>query len=567
MLDNTLILKLPEHIELFLDIWVQRMSDAGYLRNTTAKREDSIQSFWGVLSPVLDYLKSNDNQPSFNQLLKNEGNWANTVIEFARSHRSRGISLEDFIGCFKTLIHSFEEIIMVMDSEAWKKLDNINILRRWSDGMINLILSDWTIMGQFEAIDRLAETNRELTLKKNKYENILEATSDLVLVTDPEGCVIEANTAAKVALKNINIVGRHFGDLLELGSQSIENLLSRFEVNQYHEIKLDRESLTFSFRIIPLQTVSLASRGYMILLSDISRLAVQRESLREEVSQYTTALADSEKQFVALFQNAGESILLLDDGFTVVESNQRSSKVFGLSYEQIIGISFFDLCNDNKLDDFRKAINGLSKGQNWEGELIGKRHDGSYFPMSIATSRIELKTGPVIQVLLKDITKRKELERSLLHEKNQAQEMNITLRNVLVSISDKNLEHRQKLINQVQKTILPALDRIEKETDHKLRERYIDIIKDHLLLLCGESQNENNLYLYKLSPTELKICQSVQNGSSTKEIAEMMGVSVDTIQTHRKNIRKKLGLRGSDKSLYNFLNSLTHTSPFSSEPP
>ncbi|MCG6881930.1 MAG: hypothetical protein LJE96_22645 [Deltaproteobacteria bacterium] len=38
-------------------------------------------------------------------------------------------------------------------------------------------------------------------------------------------------------------------------------------------------------------------------------------------------------------------------------------------------------------------------------------------------------------------------------------------------------------------------------------------------------------------------------------MAESMCISVDTIQTHRKNIRKKLGLRGMDVNLFTFLNT------------
>jgi DNA-binding CsgD family transcriptional regulator len=40
---------------------------------------------------------------------------------------------------------------------------------------------------------------------------------------------------------------------------------------------------------------------------------------------------------------------------------------------------------------------------------------------------------------------------------------------------------------------------------------------------------------------------------SSKEIAEMMHSSFDTIQTHRKNIRKKMGLKGRKTPLCTFL--------------
>ena len=83
-----------------------------------------------------------------------------TLNEFARRHRSRGISLGDSLGNYKALIHSLEELILNMDETAEEKLAAINMLRRWSDGMSIQTISDWTVMGQFEAITRLAETNR-----------------------------------------------------------------------------------------------------------------------------------------------------------------------------------------------------------------------------------------------------------------------------------------------------------------------------------------------------------------------------------------------------------------------
>ena len=177
MINNDLLFKLPEYIELFLDIWAQKTTDAGYIGDTTAKREDCIQSFWAVVKPMHDYLKSNNALPIFGQLLQNKGDWAETIIGMAQRHRARGISMDRFLGNLAALIHSLEELIVNMDGTAEEKLASINILRKWSDGMNILVLSDWTVMTEFEAINRLAEANRELTLQRNQSENILEATN------------------------------------------------------------------------------------------------------------------------------------------------------------------------------------------------------------------------------------------------------------------------------------------------------------------------------------------------------------------------------------------------------
>lgn len=54
---------------------------------------------------------------------------------------------------------------------------------------------------------------------------------------------------------------------------------------------------------------------------------------------------------------------------------------------------------------------------------------------------------------------------------------------------------------------------------------------------------------YSLTPIEIKIASLVQHGMQSKEIADELGNSVDTIKWHCKQIRAKLGLTGSRKPL------------------
>lgn len=58
---------------------------------------------------------------------------------------------------------------------------------------------------------------------------------------------------------------------------------------------------------------------------------------------------------------------------------------------------------------------------------------------------------------------------------------------------------------------------------------------------------------FKLTHTESKICDMIEKGLSSKEIAENINISVDTVKTHRKNIRKKLELNKSGANMYIYL--------------
>jgi len=55
-----------------------------------------------------------------------------------------------------------------------------------------------------------------------------------------------------------------------------------------------------------------------------------------------------------------------------------------------------------------------------------------------------------------------------------------------------------------------------------------------------------------LSPREIEVCRLVRGGLTTKEIARSLGLSELTVERHRHNIRKKLGL-DKDTTLSSFL--------------
>jgi DNA-binding CsgD family transcriptional regulator len=58
-----------------------------------------------------------------------------------------------------------------------------------------------------------------------------------------------------------------------------------------------------------------------------------------------------------------------------------------------------------------------------------------------------------------------------------------------------------------------------------------------------------------LSPTELRIAAMVKNGLSSQAIAGQLHISLHTVKTHRKNIRKKLNIQKSGANLSSYLKS------------
>jgi len=56
-----------------------------------------------------------------------------------------------------------------------------------------------------------------------------------------------------------------------------------------------------------------------------------------------------------------------------------------------------------------------------------------------------------------------------------------------------------------------------------------------------------------LTPRELEICQMILHGRNSREIAETLGVAYQTVIVHRKNIRKKFGIKKTKHNLATFV--------------
>jgi DNA-binding CsgD family transcriptional regulator len=63
----------------------------------------------------------------------------------------------------------------------------------------------------------------------------------------------------------------------------------------------------------------------------------------------------------------------------------------------------------------------------------------------------------------------------------------------------------------------------------------------------------------RLTPAELQIANLIRQGRSSKEIADDLGLSSRTVETHRRNMRNKLGIRGKKDNLRSYLLSRQYT--------
>ncbi len=136
-----------------------------------------------------------------------------------------------------------------------------------------------------------------------------------------------------------------------------------------------------------------------------------------------------------------------------------------------------------------------------------------------------------------------------LEQHNQA--LNALLANI--EIEKQNLRNSVRL--NLEKLILPLLKKLRRKGS-ELDQRYVDILEKNFLGLTSSFGGKLTNPSWGLTPREIEICDMVKNGLSTKAIADLLSVSVRTVEHHRDHIRKKLGLDKNGVNLTGYLKTL-----------
>lgn len=141
-----------------------------------------------------------------------------------------------------------------------------------------------------------------------------------------------------------------------------------------------------------------------------------------------------------------------------------------------------------------------------------------------------------------------EEERKVLRDKN------IALREVMHQINSEKEQMALQIQSNISKVAIPMLNRLEQKVSIGDK-AYIDLLKKTLVEVTEPIISSQDINLSKLTPRELEICNMIKNGMNTKDMAELLNVSTETVRSQRKNIRVKFGLTNQKTNLATFLYS------------
>lgn len=149
----------------------------------------------------------------------------------------------------------------------------------------------------------------------------------------------------------------------------------------------------------------------------------------------------------------------------------------------------------------------------------------------------------------------KQLQRAnkeLMDVSSQLMETNNALSVLAKNLENTRKESQRNIIQRTRMLIIPIIEKLQNERRLKQYKAELDLLIDYIESLTSDLSSDWKISSV-LSKTELQIASLIKNGMSSEEISMQLNISVLTVKTHRKNIRRKLNLQNTGANLQSFL--------------
>ncbi len=334
-------------------------------------------------------------------------------------------------------------------------------------------------------------------------------------------------------------------DLVLAGSEDAASKASHMELGSglslahgYHKLnRRDGEQLDLNFIKVPFPGEGRSGES-LVLFKNLTRFKQNEKLLRRQNIR-------NEK----ILQTAIDGFCIIDMDGKIIEANRAAAKIYGYPQEDLIGMNVLDF----KTEDIREGPTRREIAQKYGSDRFETKHrrvDGRVLDLQFSINFVEMGEGSFFFSFLHDITDLKRAIRTL-HDRenaleiktNNLEEANIAMKVLLERREKDKKELEEKVICNIRELILPNLEKLSKSGLSNTQLGYAKMIEDNLNDIISPFIRRVSSKYLGFTPSELKVADLVRHGKSTKEIADLLNLSVETINSHRSALRKKLGIK------------------------
>ena len=412
-------------------------------------------------------------------------------------------------------------------------------------------------------------------------EKILSATTNLVVLIDREGRYLEANQAYLRAFgaSREELIGDSLAKVLgtvQFDSKVAPWLNRCLEGTQvqhqelFHLNELGLRNMVVSYSPYFAQETTTVI-GAIISMTDVTEVMQNSRSLQQNEERLRLVQLVSPNVFLDWDLTTNQTYYssnwpkLLGHESSVLENNDWS-------WQQLLHPDD----KESALQELQYCITGRTDTYDMEWRLQHK--DGHWIWLHARGMVVELDgNGRARRFIcqVNDIAKQKQLQDEFvqsnavllqkaveqakeLHNHNkELQQVNAALTIVLKQRQQDKGVLEERLSENILQLVEPLIKRLQRTRLDDDQFRLVKDIEEKLHDVTSSFITKLTQQTVGLTPMEIQVATHVKQGKATKEIAEILRLAPDTINVHRKKIRKKLGLSNKSINLQTFLASLS----------
>jgi PAS domain S-box-containing protein len=267
-----------------------------------------------------------------------------------------------------------------------------------------------------------SEISHDLSESKEagaKYRGLLEAAPDAIVVVNQGGEIVLLNMQAEkqfgyhrdelVGQKVTNIIPEGFAErLIADDLRTVEDALAQ-QIGTGIELTGRRKNgseFPIEIMLSPLES----AEGILVTA------AIRDISVRKDAEKH---LAQMEGRYRGLLEAAPDAMVVVNQRGEIVLLNVQAEKQFRYHRDELVGQEVTNIipvgfAERLLADDLRSAEDALGQQIGTGIELIGRRKDGSEFPIEIMLSPLESVDGILVTAAIRDISVRKSSEEHLV---------------------------------------------------------------------------------------------------------------------------------------------------------
>ncbi|MEJ2297437.1 MAG: PAS domain S-box protein [Woeseiaceae bacterium] len=263
---------------------------------------------------------------------------------------------------------------------------------------------------------------QKIPLPADIVSQILNTAADATIISDGAGYIRAANARAE------EIFGYDRGELV---GQQVEMLLPEGFRARHRELRTGFNEAPRARPMMSGLDLSGLRKDGSTFQAEISLNPIETEDglIVTSTIREMTGDDDSEAYFKTILESAPDALVIIDDRGKIAVVNGQAERMFGYERGEMLGQTV-EMLLPERIRDKHVANRALFsedprlRPMGVGLDLVGRRKDSSEFPVEISLSPVRSAGGKFVSSVIRDVTRRKQMEREIIAARQEAERAN-----------------------------------------------------------------------------------------------------------------------------------------------